>query len=53
MTMTDNTRRPLVSFIVTCYNLPTDMLCECIDSILKLSLQPDEREIIVVDDVRR
>ena len=50
MTMTDNTRRPLVSFIVTCYNLPTDMLCECIDSILKLSLQPDEREIIVVDD---
>ena len=48
--MTDNTRRPLVSFIVTCYNLPTDMLCECIDSILKLSLQPDEREIIVVDD---
>ena len=50
MTATDNIRQPLVSFIVTCYNLPTDMLCECIDSILKLSLQPDEREIIVVDD---
>ena len=50
MTATDNRRQPLVSFIVTCYNLPTDMLCECIDSILKLNLQSAEREIIVVDD---
>ena len=50
MTMTDNSRQPLVSFIVTCYNLPTDMLCECIDSILKLNLETAEREIIVVDD---
>ena len=50
MTVTDKTRQPLVSFIVTCYNLPTDMLCECIDSILKLNLQAAEREIIVVDD---
>ena len=50
MTASDNRRQPLVSFIVTCYNLPTDMLCECIDSILKLSLQTAEREIIVVDD---
>ena len=48
--MTDNTRQPLVSFIVTCYNLPVDMLCECIDSILKLNLKTAEREIIVVDD---
>lgn len=43
-------QQPLVSFILTDYNLPTDMLCECIDSILRLSLQPSEREIIVVDD---
>ena len=50
MTASDNRRQPLVSFIVTCYNLPTDMLCECIDSILKLKLQSAEREIIVVDD---
>ena len=50
MTVTDNTQQPLVSFIVTYYNLPVDMLCECIDSILKLSLTPSEREIIVVDD---
>jgi glycosyltransferase involved in cell wall biosynthesis len=48
--MTDNTHQPLVSFIVTCYNLPVDMLCECIDSILKLNLETEEREIIVVDD---
>lgn len=50
MTVTDNTQQPLVSFIVTCYNLPVDMLCECIDSILKLNLQTEEREIIVLDD---
>jgi glycosyltransferase involved in cell wall biosynthesis len=50
MTTTDNTQQPLVSFIVTYYNLPVDMLCECIDSILKLNLTPAEREIIVVDD---
>ena len=42
--------QPLVTFIVTCYNLPIPMLCECIDSILALSLSPAEREIIVVDD---
>lgn len=48
--MTDNTHQPMVSFIVTCYNLPVDMLCECIDSILNLNLETAEREIIVVDD---
>ena len=42
--------RPFVSFIISCYNLPESMLCTCIDSILALSLQPSEREIIVVDD---
>jgi len=41
---------PLVSFIVACYNLPEHLLCTCIDSILSLSLQPGDREIIVVDD---
>lgn len=45
-----NSTQPLVSFIVTYYNLPVDLLCSCIDSILALELQPSEREIIVVDD---
>lgn len=43
-------QRPLVSFIITYYNLPVQMLCECIDSILSLSLSSEEREIIVIDD---
>ena len=41
---------PLISFILSYYNLPVEMLCSCIDSILALSLTADEREIIVVDD---
>ena len=40
----------LVTFVVCYYNLPVQMLCQCVDSILALSLQHDEREIIVVDD---
>ena len=42
--------QPLVTFIITCYELPVQMLLECIDSILALSLRSSEREIIVVDD---
>ncbi len=42
--------KPLVSFILTYYQLPVQMLCQCIDSIMTLSLRPFEREIIVVDD---
>lgn len=42
--------QPLVTFIITCYNLPLPMVCECIDSILALSLSASEREIILVDD---
>lgn len=41
---------PLVSFIITYYDLPIDLLCECLDSIMALSLSKAEREIIVVDD---
>lgn len=43
-------QKPLVSFILPYYNLPVQMLCECINSILALSLSTREREIIVVDD---
>ena len=48
--MENKNDRPLVSFIVTTYNLPTTLLCECLQSILSLSLSKEEREIIVVDD---
>ncbi len=44
------TQKPLVSFIVTYYNEPIQMLQECIESILALSLSETEREIILVDD---
>lgn len=43
-------QQPLVSFILTDYDLPPQLLCDAIDSILRLNLQPSEREIIVVDD---
>ena len=44
------TKAPLLSFIITCFNKPASQIAECIDSILKLSLRDEEREIIVVDD---
>lgn len=43
-------RVPLVSFIIPCYNLPAELIRECVDSIMALTLGGDEREIIVVDD---
>lgn len=45
-----NSRTPLVSFVLTYYNQPVKMLKECLDSILVLSLRPYEREIIIIDD---
>ena len=47
---TNRQQQPLVSFILTYYNKPVKMLCECIDSIVALSLRPYEREIILIDD---
>ena len=41
---------PFISFIIPVYNIPTEMLCDCLDSILQLSLRKTEREIIIVDD---
>lgn len=49
-TYPQNIQTPLVSFIITTYNLPTEYIKECLDSILKLSLNSKEREIILVDD---
>lgn len=39
-----------ISFIIPYFNEEVGMLTECIESILALSLAPEEREIIVVDD---
>ena len=47
---THTPNQPLVSFIVPVYNVPADMLRECIDSIRQLTLRAVEREIILVDD---
>lgn len=41
---------PLISFIIPYHNEPLAMLEACVKSVLSLSLQPNEREIIVVDD---
>ncbi len=48
--MLENEKEIFVSFIVTYYNEPVQLLCECINSIIALSLVPSEREIIVIDD---
>lgn len=45
-----NKKRLQISFIVTTYNLSVEMLKRCLDSIVALSLHPEEREIIVIDD---
>lgn len=44
------TQPPFISFIVPVYNVPTEMLCECLHSLFSLVLQPQEVQIIVVDD---
>ena len=49
-TYTQDIQTPLVSFIITAYNLPSEYLKDCIQSILQLSLKPQEREIILIDD---
>lgn len=42
--------QPLITFIVTTYNLPLKLLSECLDSITSLSLNKEQREIILIDD---
>jgi glycosyltransferase involved in cell wall biosynthesis len=46
-------QQPLVSFIVTCYELSVDLLRECLTSIFALTLRGYEREVIVIDDGSR
>ncbi len=45
-----DTPRTLVSFLLTYHEQPVQMLKECVESILALSLRSYEREIIIVDD---
>lgn len=47
---TQDTSQPFISFIIPAYNVPAEMLRDCIESIRRLSLRPNEREIILVDD---
>ena len=44
---------PLISFIVTYHNEPPALLRPCVESILRVPMPPEEREIIVVDDGSR
>lgn len=46
----NHTETPLISFVITDFNVSTSLLKECIESILALSLSKDEREIILIDD---
>lgn len=46
---TDQTT-PLMSFIITCYDIPADMLRQCVSTIFSLTFRPEERQVIVIDD---
>lgn len=50
MQITQNPKKPLVSFIVTYHNEPVSMLKKCLDSILSINISDAEREVIVIDD---
>lgn len=41
---------PIISFIITDYNIPTAFINQCIESILSLDISPEDREIILIDD---
>ena len=41
---------PLISFVITTYNLPDALLRACLDSVMALPLSGAEREIVLVDD---
>ena len=41
---------PIISFIITDYNISIELLKQCIESILSLDIAPDDREIILIDD---
>lgn len=50
MTSNEPHTTPVISFIIPDYNLPIQLLRECIESIISLELPAEKREIILVDD---
>ena len=50
MNLSKEKEKPLISFLVTAYNLPADMLRACLESILAVGLPARQRQIILVDD---
>ena len=42
-----------ISFIITYYNEPIEVLKECVQSVLSLPLASEEREILLIDDGSR
>ena len=42
--------KPLMSFIITCFNTSADMLQACMKSIFDLEMESWEREVIIIDD---
>ena len=45
-------KQPLVSFIIPAFNVDADMLRECLESIMALSLSREEREIAHVLNIQ-
>lgn len=45
-----SSQQPLISFIITVYQLPTKYVHDCLNSIIQLSLGDNEREVILIDD---
>ena len=50
MNLSNKKEKPLISFLVTAYNLPVEMLRQCLESISAVDLSADQREVILVDD---
>lgn len=43
-------KAPLISFVIPCYNLPVELLRQCVASITELWAEFGRQEIIVIDD---
>lgn len=41
---------PLVSYIIPTYNTPSQLLVDCVNSLLSVNMDEEEREVVVIDD---